>query len=331
MNAFTIAVIVILCIIAALIIFGLVCSKLNFKFDTLDAKGELSQPKKQFNGFAKKYMKYGGKILAYGVLVLACLSSLFPFFWMIASSLKTSQEFGNAIQLVIFPAVPQWNNYALAWQKLNAFQGLLNTMIIEVATIPVCVFISAMEAFAFSKMYMRHKNVHLLILLSGLMIPYASIVLPLYRVYNQLNLINTFVPLILPPLFGAIGQLFFYVQYQKGIPDAIFESGKIDGASYFQQYIHLMLPMMGPAIAAQTVFMFIGNWNDYFAPSLYLVSMDLKTLQLSLKSLADGNPLDMPFAFAGATMTCLPLFAIYLAFQKYFVGGLAVNGTGVKG
>ena len=92
-----------------------------------------------------------------------------------------------------------------------------------------------------------------------------------------------------------------------------------------------MLPMMGPAIATQVVFMFIGNWNDFFAPSLYLTSESVQTLQLRLKALSDGTKNDLPYAFAGATITCIPLFIVYLCFQKYFVGGLAINGTGVKG
>lgn len=298
---------------------------------TAEAQGAISERGKRGLRFASGYCKYVGYVLAYGVLVLTCASCLFPFLWMIASSLKTPAEVSNTLELVFFPAVPQWTNYARAWLTIDMTRGFLNTMIIEVATIPVSVFMSAMEAFAFSKMFMRHKNVHLLILLSGLMIPAVSVVLPLYRVYYKLGFINTFWPLILPTLFGSVAQMFFYIQYQKGIPNAMFESGKIDGAGYFRQFIHLMLPMMGPAIATQVVFMFIGNWNDFFTPSLYLTAEHVKTLQLKLKSLSDGNRMDLPYVFAGATITCIPLFVIYFAFQKYFVGGLAITGTGVKG
>lgn len=279
----------------------------------------------------KDYVKIIGYVVSYAILVITCFTCLFPFFWMVASSLKTPQEVQNTLELVIFPRIPQWENYARAFNRINVFTGFLNTMIIEVGTIPICVLMSSLEAFAFSKMYFKHKTVHLIILLSGLMVPYASVVLPLYRVYSSMNLLNSFWPLLFPTMFGSVAQMFFYIQYQKGIPDSMFEAGKIDGAGYLKQFFFLMLPMMGPAIATQVVFMFIGNWNDFFAPSLYLTSESVQTLQLRLKALSDGTKNDLPYAFAGATITCIPLFIVYLCFQKYFVGGLAINGTGVKG
>lgn len=327
-------IVILLCIVSGIVLLIAVGFAGNRLVDRLGRKKlavALTDKEERAVKVARTYCKYGGYTLSYGVLVLVCFTCLFPFFWMVSSSLKTPAEASNPLRLVIFPAVPQFKNYVAAWTRLDVFRGFVNTMVIEAATIPMCVFMSSLEAFAFSKMYMKHKTVHLLTLLSGLMIPYVSVVLPLYRVYYSLGFINTFLPLILPNLFGSVSQMFFYIQYQKGVPDAMFESGKIDGAGYFQQFLHLMLPMMGPAIAAQVVFMFIGNWNDFFAPSLYLTSESMKTLQLKLKVLADGNKNDLPYLFAGATITCVPLFVIYIAFQKYFVGGLAITGTGVKG
>lgn len=207
-------------------------------------------------------------------------------------------------------------------------RGFLNTMVVEIATIPLCVFVSGMSAFAFSKMELRHKNVHLMIQLSALMIPYACVVLPLYRAYYSLGLTNTLWPLIFPSLFGGVSMMFFFVQFQRGIPNAIFDAAKVDGAGYFKQYILIMLPMMGPAVAAQVIFMFVGNWNDFFAPSLYLTTEKSMTLQLMLKSLSDSK-VDLPIAFAGAVIACVPLYIIYIVFQRYFIEGMAISA--VKG
>lgn len=331
MNTAVIVLLVLLAALAVSVAAGYAFSSRSARLRAMDVRGGIGARQKAFVRFSSSYCRIGGRVLAYGILFLTCAASLFPFLWMISSSLKTPAEVSNTMRLVFFPASPQWSNYARAWTTIDMVGGFLNTMIIEVATIPVCVIVSSLEAFAFSKMYMRHKTVHLLILLSGLMVPYASVVLPLYRAYYKLGFINTFWPLILPTMFGSVSQMFFYIQYQKGIPDAMFESGKMDGAGYLQQFVHIMLPMMGPAIAAQVVFMFIGNWNDFFAPSLYLTNENVKTLQLKLKSLSDGNRMDLPYVFAGAAITCVPLFAIYFAFQRYFVGGLAITGTGVKG
>ena len=164
--------------------------------------------------------------------------------------------------------------------------------------------------------------------LSALMIPYACVVLPLYRAYYSLNLTDTLWPLILPSLFGGVSMMFFFVQFQRSVPNAIFEAAKVDGASYLRQYVCIMLPSMGPAVAAQVIFMFVGNWNDFFAPSLYLTVEKVMTLQLMLKSLSDSK-VDLPVSFAGAVIASVPLYVIYIIFQRYFIEGMAISA--VKG
>ena len=187
---------------------------------------------------------------------------------------------------------------------------------------------SGLSAFAFSKMELKHKDVHLMVQLSALMIPYACVVLPLYRAYYKLNLTDTLWPLILPSLFGGVSMMFFFVQFQRSISNAIFEAAKVDGAGYMRQYVSIMMPIMGPAIAAQVIFMFVGNWNDYFAPSLYLTIEKAMTLQLMIKSLSDSK-VDLPVSFAGAVVASIPLYIIYIIFQRYFIEGMAISG--VKG
>lgn len=267
-------------------------------------------------------------VLVYVFLILTCFTCIFPFIWMLLSSVKTVDEAVNTLTITFFSKDPQWQNYSIVFEKINIWRGLLNTMTIEVATIPFCVFMSGLSAFAFSKMELKHKDVHLMIQLSALMIPYACVVLPLYRAYYNLGLTNTLWPLILPSLFGGVSMMFFFVQFQRSIPNAIFEAAKVDGAGYLKQYVMIMIPMMGPAMAAQIIFMFVGNWNDFFAPSLYLTTEDVMTLQLMLKSLSDSK-VDLPISFAGAVIASVPLYVIYIIFQRYFIEGMAISG--VKG
>ena len=122
-----------------------------------------------------------GIVVVYLFLSLICFTCLFPFVWMCLSSVKTVQETVNTLELTFFARDPQWVNYVKVFEKIHVMRGFLNTMVVEIATIPLCVFVSGMSAFAFSKMELRHKNVHLMIQLSALMIPYACVVLPLYR------------------------------------------------------------------------------------------------------------------------------------------------------
>ena len=269
-----------------------------------------------------------GLICCYIFLIVTCFTCVFPFLWMVLSSLKTPAEAVNTLTLTFFSKDPQWGNYPLVFEKINIFRGLLNTLAIEFTTIPFCVFMSGLSAFAFSKMELKHKDVHLMVQLSALMIPYACVVLPLYRAYYKLNLTDTLWPLILPSLFGGVSMMFFFVQFQRSISNAIFEAAKVDGAGYMRQYVSIMMPIMGPAIAAQVIFMFVGNWNDYFAPSLYLTIEKAMTLQLMIKSLSDSK-VDLPVSFAGAVVASIPLYIIYIIFQRYFIEGMAISG--VKG
>ena len=269
-----------------------------------------------------------GFICCYIFLIVTCFTCVFPFLWMVLSSLKTPAEAVNTLTLTFFSKDPQWGNYPLVFEKIDIFRGLLNTLAIEFTTIPFCVFMSGLSAFAFSKMELKHKDVHLMVQLSALMIPYACVVLPLYRAYYKLNLTDTLWPLILPSLFGGVSMMFFFVQFQRSISNAIFEAAKVDGAGYMRQYVSIMMPIMGPAIAAQVIFMFVGNWNDYFAPSLYLTIEKAMTLQLMIKSLSDSK-VDLPVSFAGAVVASIPLYIIYIIFQRYFIEGMAISG--VKG
>lgn len=269
-----------------------------------------------------------GLVCCYIFLIVTCFTCVFPFLWMVLSSVKTSAEAVNTLTLTFFSKDPQWGNYPLVFERINIFRGLLNTLTIEFTTIPFCVFMSGLSAFAFSKMELKHKDVHLMVQLSALMIPYACVVLPLYRAYYKLNLTDTLWPLILPSLFGGVSMMFFFVQFQRSISNAIFEAAKVDGAGYMRQYVSIMMPIMGPAIAAQVIFMFVGNWNDYFAPSLYLTTEKSMTLQLMIKSLSDSK-VDLPVSFAGAVVASIPLYIIYIIFQRYFIEGMAISG--VKG
>ena len=265
-----------------------------------------------------------GLVCCYIFLIVTCFTCVFPFLWMVLSSVKTSAEAVNTLTLTFFSKDPQWGNYPLVFEKINIFRGLLNTLAIEFTTIPFCVFMSGLSAFAFSKMELKHKDVHLMVQLSALMIPYACVVLPLYRAYYKLNLTDTLWPLILPSLFGGVSMMFFFVQFQRSISNAIFEAAKVDGAGYMRQYVSIMMPIMGPAIAAQVIFMFVGNWNDYFAPSLYLTIEKAMTLQLMIKSLSDSQ-VDLPVSFAGAVIASVPLYVIYIIFQRYFIEGMAIS------
>lgn len=319
MNAFYIVLIVVAAAVIAAVAADIV---LLYRSKVAADRPEYEKCREVYNAYHNAFKL----TVAYAILCALLLTTLFPFFWMITSSLKTTKEV-MAEKFIVFPETPIWSNYARVFQKFDIMTGLKNTMIIEIATVPICIFMSGLEAFAFAKMPLRHKKFWLIFFLSGMMFPYASVLLPQFRIYRTLNMLNTLWPMILPSLFGTVGTMFFFVQIMSAVPSAIIEASRIDGAGWFRCYCAIMIPMIPAAIATQIVFSFVGAWNDFFAPSIYLTKDSVKTLQLMLYTY--GAWADKNILFAASAITCLPLFIVYFIFQKYFVGSMAT--AAVKG
>lgn len=277
------------------------------------------------------------------VVLIGALSMIFPYFWMFSTSLKTIQE-ANSIDLILWPANPDWMAFfnVLTDSSISFVRSVGNTLFVEVFVITIGTFSSTLAAFAFAKMRMRYRKTLLVILMSTIMVPYAAVMLPQYRAFLSLtdlfkiDMSNPWpwplVPLILPGLFGNIGMMFFLITAMKSaIPDSIVESAKIDGAGYFRIYWQIALPLAKPAIAAQVIFWFIGIWNDYFAPSIYLTNKSVWTLQVAITSLNSsyGTGTNIPWIMAASFMASIPMIIIFLIFRKMFVQTEALSG--VKG
>lgn len=270
------------------------------------------------------------KTVVYIILTVGAFTMVFPYFWMLMSSFKSNFE-AISLELVIFPEKFMFSNYSRVMDMIPFMKGVGNTVLVEVSVVAIGTFVTAMAAFSFAKLKLKFKTTLLLILMSGMMVPYAVLMLPQFRAFMALNMYDTLWPLILPGFFGNVTMMFFFVQYMKGIPSAFFEAAKIDGAGYMTMFVRIMLPLIKPAIAAQVIFWFMGIWNDYFAPSIYLKTYDTMTLQPMLAKLSSDNAggTNLPLVMAGAVLSSIPMLAIYVGFQRFFIQSLAISG--VKG
>lgn len=268
-------------------------------------------------------------VVATVIVIILALSMLFPFYWMFASALKSVSE-NMSTDLIFWSADPNWGVFNTLFSKYDFGNAILNTVIIEITVIPVGTFVSSLAAFAFAKMHFRHKKALLITIMVGMMIPYSAVMLPQYRAYDAMELVGTLWPIIIPGLFGRISMMFFLVTYMKGaIHDSLIESAKIDGASFFRMYWQIALPLAKNAIFAQVIFWFVGIWNDYFAPSIYLTNKDIRTVQVLLYLLNSdtGGNLDFPVMMAGAFISSLPMIAFFLIFRNMFVGSITMSGV----
>lgn len=271
------------------------------------------------------------RVAIYFVLVLGAAILVFPYLWMLLTSVKDDYE-AISLTLTLFPS-GKWHveNYAEIWEVVPLIRGVANTLIVEVSVIVVGTFVTSLAAFSFAKLKLRAKNFWLLFLMSGMMVPYAALMMPQFRAFYALNMFDTLWPLILPGFFGNVSMMFFLIQYMKGISNSFFEAAKIDGAGYIKMFICIMLPMIKTAIAAQVIFWFIGIWNDYFAPAIYLKSYNKMTLQPMMARINSNNSggTNLPLIMAGSVLSSIPMFVIYVTCQKFFIESLAISG--VKG
>lgn len=275
----------------------------------------------------KKIAKKSIEVIITIIVLLGAATMIFPFFWMFSTSLKSSSE-ALALVPTFWSANPNWKIYQEIFIEHDFLSAVKNTLIIEFSVIVVGSFVASLAAFSFAKLRMPHKKTILLIILSSMMVPYAALLLPQYRAYQALGLIETLWPLILPGFFGNVSMMFFLITYFSSMPSELLEAAQIDGAGYFRIYAQIYMPNAKPALAAQVIFWFVGIWNDFFAPSIYLTNPNKVTLQVLISSINDtvGAGVKIPVVMAASVISSIPMIIIYLLFQKFFVQSVAVSG-----
>lgn len=261
------------------------------------------------------------------LLLLLVFFTIFPFLWMISTSLKyDAQVFTNPIQWIPNPV--NWNNYLRVWQDIPFLTYYKNTAIVSVCGTALQVLCCSLAAYAFAKLRFFGKNALFLVFLATMMVPWHTIMIPQYILMGQFHMTDRLVTLILMQAFSAFG-IFLMRQFFMGLPNELREAGKIDGAGEFRIFWQIMLPQATPGIATLTIFTFIGQWNDYISPLIYLNSPELYTLQLGLKMFAGQYTMQYALTMAGTVCAMVPIFLVYLIFEKQITQGIVF--TGMKG
>lgn len=283
----------------------------------------------QIQSMSKKASERWTDTIVYALLTLGSLVILIPFYWLFITTMKSPME-AFIMPPDWFPK-PNFQKYVEIWDKAPFLQGILNSLKVALPIVTIGTFTSSLGAFAFSKLRFPGRNFIFLMLLATIMIPFPVVMIPQFVMFSELQWIDSLKPLIIPAMLGNVFMMFFIRQFMNGISDEFIEAAKIDGASLFGIFIKIMLPMVKPAIAAQLILWFLGIWNDYLGPRIYLSTPEKKTIQLMM---ADFNAFyviqsDYPLIMAAALIVMIPILIVFLIFQRYFVESL--NFTGVKG
>jgi ABC-type glycerol-3-phosphate transport system permease component len=271
-----------------------------------------------------------GMVGAYLALLALGLLMAFPFLWTITSSLKTAPE-TQFFPPLLFPAVPQWHNYAQVFSEQPIATWFLNSLIIAGVVIPGAVITGTLVAYSFARFDYPGRDLLFMVLLSTLMIPYEVTLIPQYLVFQQIHWVNTFLPLTVPAWGGGGAfNIFLLRQFFLTIPRDLDDAAYVDGATSFQVLWRIIVPLSRPALATAAILLFLNTWNDFLGPFIYLNDPNLFTMSVGLRFFqtvpeTTGASKDN-LLMAATVIMSIPAVALFFGAQRYFVRGIVMTG-----
>jgi multiple sugar transport system permease protein len=268
----------------------------------------------------------GWTVFAYLMLIFWAILSLIQVYWMVSIS------FMNVVTLLRMPPklIPDpftITNYTRLIGKSMLMRWEFNSSVIAVTNTIITLLVSSFYGYIFAKKNFPGKKFLFWVLISTMMVPFHAVAIPIFLMFRNFHMLNTYWGLIIPGMFSAYG-VFLMRQVIKTLPTELMEAAKIDGASEWQIYSRVVMPLAKPGLAVLGIFTFVGNWNDFFWPLVLLNDSKMYTLPVGLPTL-QAQWTDYGLLMAGATLAALPTIVIFLSFQRYFLQGITVGA--IKG
>lgn len=274
-------------------------------------------------------MRKPKKAMLHIVWLVGCLiiTAIFvgPFIWMVLSSVKPTKEI-LAFPPLLLPRNLTFDNFLYAWRVANWPRMFLNSSFVTGTTVLLMLFLNSLAGFAFAKIRFPGRKVIFFVVIGALLVPMLIPLIPRFIMMIRLGLFGTFVPLILLAACQAF-HTFLFRQFFMGIPDELIDAAKIDGASLFFCYWAIAVPLSKAVFATLAIFSFVGIWNAYIYPLIYVsFNPKLHTVQIGLSVFQSEAGIKYGPLMAAATVVALPTIGVYLMFQKYFARGIAMTG-----
>lgn len=260
-----------------------------------------------------------------GVLIAFALLWLVPLAWALDTALKPNAETTETTWMIDDPTL---GAFVRTLEETDILRWFGSSLIISTITAAGTVLVASLAAFALSRMRFRYRNVVFWVVLAGIMIPGQVLIVPQFREFDALGLLNTYWAVSLPQIPTAIA-VFIFKQFFDGLPRDLEEAARIDGAGWFKVYRRVIMPLARPAIAAVAIFTFVQSWNDLLWPLLVLSNPDIMTIPVGLATVQGSFGIRYADTMASAILGAIPLVAVFLLFQRNIVEGIA--GTGLKG
>lgn len=270
---------------------------------------------------------HGGPI-AYAILILFTIGSLFPLVWTAIAASRDNQRLAETPPPFWFGS-GLFNKLEIAWKDANLGEAFLNTTLVAGVSALTIVFLSTIAGFAFAKLRFKGRNALLLIVIGTMMVPPQLSIIPLYMMVAELGWTDQLQAVLLPSLVNAFGVFFMRQYLLQALPDELIEAARVDGASSWRVVWHVVFPAARPAMAVLGMLMFVQTWNDFLWPFLVLTQLGNPTVQVAVAGLGRGYTPDQSLIMAGALLGTLPLLIVFAIFGKQIVGGImqgAVKG-----
>jgi multiple sugar transport system permease protein len=275
------------------------------------------------------------EFLKYFIVITLAVSYAFPLYWMISSAMKTDPMVYR-IPPVLIPNPPQIQNFINAWLSDDFTLYTFNSVFRYALPNTIFTLISSsLVAYGFSRIRWPGRDKLFYLCIGTMLIPYTVIMVPLFIIFKQLHWTGTYLPMVVPALFGNAFYIFMLRQFFMTLPEELAEAARIDGASEIGIFIRIILPLARPALAVVALFQFMGTWNDYLGPLIYINKYTMFPLALGIQKLRAmmsqvGNaPLAYPYLMAISTIASLPFIILFFFAQRTFIEGIAL--TGLKG
>lgn len=267
--------------------------------------------------------------LMYGLLMFICLLWLIPLIFAVFTSLKSNQEaLVSGYKLIPDQfTLSSWRNIVTDPQA-PVLRWVLNSLFVATVHVTLALVISSVTAYGYCFIDFKGKRIMLSLLVGSLMIPTVASIIPLYKIIDSMGAVDTYFSLIVPQLGAAFATILVY-NYLKDIPYELVEAAQIDGAKHSWIYFNIMLPLMKPILTVTGLFCFLGNWNDFFWPTIIMNDKNKMTITAGLRIIQGDYGLEPANVMAAAVLSAIPVFIIFIFAQKHLMSGISMN-SGIK-
>jgi multiple sugar transport system permease protein len=262
-----------------------------------------------------------------GALVVIALAAIFPLAWMIAVSVMAPGE-ASTSPPPLLPASPSLESYHELFTRGGIARNLINSVGLALAATILSLAFNVTAGYAFAKLHFAGRDLAWKLLLGVMLIPAQVAMIPLFLMLKQVGLVNSYAGVLIPGMANVFG-IFLVRQYALSIPDELLEAARIDGAGEWRIFWSVVIPVLRPILVTLAIFAFLGSWNDFLWPLIVLADDSRQTLPVAIAALSREHAGDNELMMAGAVVTILPVLAVVLALQRYYIQGL-LSGS-VKG